>query len=143
MTAGPAPLRARLTGQFWRFVRFGFVGGFATLSHVSVVVLAVEAFGGDPRWVNPLGVALAMPVSYFGHYYFSFGSSHAHRSTVPRFIVISMATLLSSQALMHMSVDGLGASYRIGLVLFVLLMPLINFLLQQILVFDRKPPKIR
>lgn len=133
--------RARpLRTQAGRLIRFGIVGVAATLTHVLVLTGLVELLGADPRLANLAAFAVAVPVSYVGHYYWSFGSSHPHGETMLRFVVVAAASLVSSQGLMLLALDVAGAGYGVGIALMVVVMPLVNFLVQQALVFRRRHP---
>lgn len=125
--------------QAGRLLRFGVVGVAATATHVAVLTGLVELAGTDPRLANFVGFAMAVPVSYLGHYYWSFGSQHPHGETMLRFVIVAVSSLLGSQALMLLALDILGAGYGVGVVLMVVVMPLVNFAVQQAMVFRRRP----
>lgn len=132
------PGMAGLRTQAGRLVRFGIVGVAATVTHVTTLTALVELLGVDPHVANFLGFVVAVPVSYLGHYYWSFASTHAHGETLLRFVIVAVASLVTSQGLMILAVDGLGAGYGVGIVLMVVVMPLVNFVVQQVLVFRRR-----
>lgn len=129
---------AAAAGFAGRFLRFGIVGVAATLTHVLALTALVELGGVDPRLANLAGFALALPVSYLGHYHWSFRSTHPHGETAMRFVIVATSSLAGSQALMHLALDVLGAGYGVGIVLMVVVMPAVNFAVQQALVFRRR-----
>ncbi|MBK0399594.1 DUF2029 domain-containing protein [Limibaculum sp. M0105] len=137
------PLPTRFVVQAARLIRFGVVGVAATATHVLVLSGLIELAGIDPRFANIAAFMVAVPVSYLGHYYWSFGSVHPHGETLLRFIVVAVSSLLGSQGLMLFALDILGASYWVGVALMVVVMPLVNFAVQQALVFRRRPTAAR
>lgn len=126
-----------LLAMLWRF---GLIGGLAAVVHIGIVVIAVERFAIDPRLANLFGFMGAIPLSYLGHYHFSFASSHAHRGTVWRFVVVSLICFLTGQGLMHLS-HAWSITYEIALLAIVILVPIVSFILNKSVVFQRKVDK--
>ncbi|MEL7349081.1 MAG: GtrA family protein [Pseudomonadota bacterium] len=133
------PSRQRLVSEGWRIMRFGAVGIAATLTHLGVLFGLVELAGVAPSLANPIAVALAVPVSYFGHYHLTFGATQAHGQTMMRFAVVALSTLVVSQACI-LGVRALGGPYQIAVPLFLVLAPLVNYVLFGKLVFRRRAP---
>ncbi|MEM7498392.1 MAG: GtrA family protein [Pseudomonadota bacterium] len=130
--------RVGLMAEVWRIVRFGIVGVAATLTHALGVFGFVELAGLAPSLANPAGFLLAVPVSYLGHYFFTYASAHAHGETAMRFVVVSGTSFAVSQAVV-MAVEALGGPYQIAVGIFVVLVPATNFVLFNLLVFRRRP----
>lgn len=130
--------RATIAIHASSLLRFLIVGGFATLIHVAIVILSVEWGGIDPPLANMIAFALAFPLSYLGHYHFSFASDAAHRRTISKFISVSVACFLTGQSIMSLF-HFLGIAYGIGLVAIVATLPIMSFVLNKVWVFhDRK-----
>lgn len=136
--AAVAPSHHVLRDQAGRLVRFGIVGVGGTATHVLALTALVELAQADPRIANLLAFAVAVPVSYLGHYYWSFGSTHPHGATILRFLAVAAASLVGTQGLMLLALDVAGAGYGAGIALIVVVMPLVNFAVQQVLVFRRR-----
>lgn len=60
----------QLVGQL---LRFGLVGGMATLTHLGVAWWAIQQWPQwSPFWVNLLAFVIAFQVSFWGHSRFTF-----------------------------------------------------------------------
>ncbi|MEL6765657.1 MAG: GtrA family protein [Pseudomonadota bacterium] len=129
--------RARLLEEFWRIFRFGIVGVAATITHALGVFAFVELAGLSPSLANPVAFVIAVPVSYFGHYFFTYGASSAHGETMLRFIAVSGTSFAVSQVIV-MGMEALGGPYEIAVAIFVVLVPATNFVLFNLLVFRRR-----
>lgn len=127
-----------LFGEAARIARFAAVGIAATLTHVAALAALVEGTGMDPVLANPLAVALAIPVSYAGHYFFTYRSTKAHGQTVLRFLAVALSSFLVSQAVV-MAVEALGGPYQLAAAIFVVAVPATNFVLFNLLVFRERP----
>ncbi|MEL7138867.1 MAG: GtrA family protein [Pseudomonadota bacterium] len=129
--------RARLIEEFWRVVRFGIVGVAATLTHALGVIAFVELAGLTPAWANPAAFLVAVPVSYFGHYFFTYAASSAHGETMLRFVAVSGSSFAVSQAIV-LGMEALGGPYELAVAIFVVVVPATNFVLFNLLVFRRR-----
>ncbi|MEM7529049.1 MAG: GtrA family protein [Pseudomonadota bacterium] len=129
-----------LMEEFWRVVRFGIVGVAATITHATGVFAFVELGGLAPSVANPVAFAIAVPVSYFGHYFFTYGSQHDHGETVFRFLAVTCSSFGISQAIV-MAMEYFGGPYQAAVALFVVLVPATNFILFNLLVFRRQPKR--
>lgn len=145
MSGTVALWRARLTSRAWlvaeglRILRFGIVGVCAAGTHAGVIVALVELTGMHPFWANPIGLACALPVSYLGHYFFTWNATSAHGETVRRFVAVAVSAFVVSQALV-MGIRAAGGPYGVAVALIVVLVPATNFVLFNLLVFARRPP---
>jgi putative flippase GtrA len=119
-----------------QFGRFAVVGLVATLVHVAVVVVLVEAAGSAPLLANAIAFALALAVSYAGNHQWTFRARGNHRRHFPRFATTAGLGLLLNQTIMYVMIEGLGQDYRVALALVVLVVPLLSFLLNRLWSFS-------
>ncbi|MEM8597692.1 MAG: GtrA family protein [Pseudomonadota bacterium] len=133
-------LGPRAVETILRVLRFGIIGVAATLTHVAVLVLLVETGATSPTYANVLGWIAAVPVSYFGHYFFTFAARSAHGATFARFMLLSGTSLAVSQGVV-MVTQALGGPYQVAALIFVVAVPAANFVLMQVLVFIGSEPK--
>jgi putative flippase GtrA len=107
-----------------RFIRYGLVGGVATLAHYLVLVACVE-LAGWPAWLaSGIGATVGAQVAYAGNRWFTFAHRGAVRSSWPRF----QATALLG-ALLGMTVVALGVQAGLYYLLAQMLATLLGLLL--------------
>jgi len=111
--------------------RFAVIGAAATITHVSVAVLAVERLSTPVLLANALAFAAAVLVSYFGHHAWTFRRSGRHGKHFPRFLLVALAGLAANQAIMFAIVNLAGLDYLFGLALVVLIVPASSFVLSR------------
>ena len=103
------------------------------MTHAGVMTLSVEAFGVSPFWGNVLGFAVAVAVSYFGHFYWTFARADRSRpglqESIPKFIATALSGLALNGLAVYVIVDLWSASYLYALPIIVFVTPLAVFLL--------------
>lgn len=117
-------------------VRFAVVGVAATALHFGVLTLLVEAATLPPPVANGAAFLAALCVTYLGQslWVFRARSRHGPRQML-RFALSLALGLGANVAIMALSVDVLGLSYRGGFVLAVLLVPALSFVVNRFWVF--------
>lgn len=113
------------------FVRFGFVGGLATLVHVILFFALVQVFDVHPTLATTLAFVGAVNVSYSLNRRWTFRSSGSHTRQFPRFLAIALCCAALNAAMMHTGVEVLGWSNIRCLVIIILTLPLLSFSLQR------------
>jgi putative flippase GtrA len=115
-------------------VRFGVVGGMATLVHLAV------AWGLLAVWpelnllaVNLLSFAVAVFVSYFGHMHFTF----ARRGRAHRFLLTALVGLLVNNGLLLLIANMTEWRY-LAVVVATLAAPVVVFLMSKFWVFRQE-----
>ncbi|NWG46172.1 MAG: GtrA family protein [Alphaproteobacteria bacterium] len=122
-------------------VRFGLVGVGATLVHACVGLGLEKGLGQPALGANLLGFFSGFIVSYLGHYTFSFRSSAAHGTALPRFFAIAMVGLGLNQAIVYGMVNRMGLDYALALAVIVVSVPALTFLLARSFAFGpRREP---
>ncbi len=122
----------KLIGQAFRFAA---VGVLATLSHAAIGLALAEGMGLPALWANFPAFGAAVLVSYFGNLAWTFGLGDEGLARLPRFLVIAVAGLFFNQLIVFAAVDLLGWSYRLALVVVVLVVPLLTFIMSRRWVF--------
>ena len=110
-----------------RLVRYGFVGLLGASLHFGTLIILVRA-GMPPVPASAIGFVITVLVSYLLNYYWTFEANLAHRSSLPRYIVITVSGLILNTSVMHLTVDVWRWDYRLGQTVAVILIPLSNFL---------------
>ena len=123
------PATKLLTGkELRRILRFTTVGFAATATHATMLLFLVEGNGTDPLWANFFSFLLAVLVSFFGHYHWTFTASTLYTTAFPRFFTIALLGLGLNQTIMFCTVSVLALNYLFGLAVVVVLVPGFTFL---------------
>jgi putative flippase GtrA len=124
-----------LIGEFLRIARFGAVGLFATLVHFSVAITVGYVLGtSSVILMNTCGFLVALAISFFGHYHFTFVSSQIYSRAFARFFCVALAAYAASSLCIVLT------SYAqlpdiLRLFLGALVIPVISYLANKKLVF--------
>jgi len=109
-------------------LRFGTVGLWATAVYASAAAI-LHAIGATPSLANALGYAIAMAVSFLGHFYWTFGKNTGHGRALLRFIAVSACGFLLSAIIMHAVTGTLGAPFWVALAAIIAVVPGISWVL--------------
>ncbi len=117
--------------EFWRLVRFGFVGGGATLVDLgSAFALSHSWPGINEHLVTTLAFSVAFWFSFFGHRYITFQKQGA----VGKFLLVALFSL----AVRNLILSGLlfaGLSGLLPVVIATLTVTILTYVLSRIWVF--------
>ncbi len=120
-----------------QLLRFGIVGGLATLVHVLAALSARAAFGLTEQKANLIGFCVAVLVSYIGHMRFTFDIRGGSRAQFLRFVVMSGLSLAISSGLVWLVTAQLGFSFTVAMGAVVVLVPAASYLAMRLWVFAR------
>ena len=132
-------LRATIVGSnvpvAIRGARHLVAGGTGTVLYIVIVATLIEVAD-----VRPVPAALSSFVCLVVYTYlvsrsWVFQSNRAHRRVVPRFIVVTLVSLLLSVGIMYLVVDVAHIWYGWALLLATLIIPATNFMLNYTWVF--------
>lgn len=121
-----------LLGRRW--IRFGLVGGAATLSYALLGLLFVNGCGLPVLAGNALAYLISFFVSYWGQSAWTFRAGSGHKSMLPRFAATQALGLGLNSAIIWL-LTGLGLSYELAMPAAVVLVPVIVYLLCKYWVF--------
>lgn len=116
--------------------RFAFVGSAVTLVHVTAAVALIELCEIAPLAANWVAFCVALTLSYFANHSWTFRVVGHHAVHFPRFVIVAILGLLLNQTIMFGVVEVWEQSYRIALVIVVLVIPLASFLANRSWAFD-------
>lgn len=129
-------MRLRLhPGEAWQILRFGMVGGAASLTYLASSIVLLE-LGMAPLAVNLAAFAISLALSYLGQYYFTYRAAGAHRMLSRRY-AISTAILIAVCTGLHWALLRLSLDPRLASLAVTLTYPLLSFLLNHGWVFGR------
>lgn len=111
-----------------QMARFAVVGAAATATHVSVGLVLAEGLGLAPIWANLSAFATAVLVSYSGNLIWTFGMADDGFGRLPRFCALALCGLVANQTIVFAAVDLAGWTYRVALIVVVLVVPVLTYL---------------
>ena len=125
-------LRERLTrgGGVWQILRFGLVGGAATLTDLSVSVFLLYVLHLHENAVTTLAFAVAFVVSYCGHRSFTF---HKAGSAL-RFLGVALSMLVLRNLIVALLLS-MGLSGLLPLIIAMALVTVLTYMASKTLVF--------
>lgn len=139
-----ASSRARAAWEWsLQYLRFGFVGILATLVHVVTFSFLLELFGIGAWIANLLAFSIAIGVSFFGHFHWTFrhreeSAAKLRRnqaSAFPRFVVTSAIGLCLNTLAAYVVVDVMGQPYMWAVAIMVVFVPPVVFLIAKFWAF--------
>lgn len=72
------------------FVHYTLIGGFATATHFTILLVLVELFGLPATWSTTMGAACGALVAYLANRRFTFLRAARHRLVLPRFLIVAV-----------------------------------------------------
>lgn len=117
-------------------VRFGAVGGLATLTHVLVAIVAEAALVLAPQLANLAGYLVAVLVSYTGHALVTFKAPVQSAARFLRFILVSLLGLATSSATVWVTTGVLGLAFPVAMLCVAVAVPVVTYLGMRFWVFD-------
>ncbi len=126
-----------------QLIRFGLVGGLATLTHVLVAITVRALFQAPPQAANLVGFAAAVVLSYLGHARFTFGVDTQSGAQAWRFVMLSGLSLLLSSGAVWMITDRLGYPFPLAMAAVTVLVPVGSYVAMRFWVFaegKKAPP---
>ncbi len=117
-----------------RWIRFGLVGGAATLSYALLGLLFVNVWGLPVLAGNALAYVISFFVSYWGQSAWTFRAKSGHKSMLPRFAATQALGLGLNSAIIWL-LTGLDLSYELAMPVAVILVPVFVYLLCKYWVF--------
>lgn len=122
------PVDARWRLLLVQGLKFGTVGGLATVVHLTLFVFCIELVGMQPFWANFPAFAVAVVVGFTGHFLWTF--QHRDRegasSWTPAFVkfaVTAILGLLLNSLIVYGVVDTLGQGYGYAVALMATFTP--------------------
>lgn len=95
-------------------LRFIAGGGLATLVHGAVLSVLADLARVDPVLANVPAFIAAFAVSYTYHYHISFRSDAPHGRALLQYLLVALAGLCTSTAVLALAVRGAGLHYLPG-----------------------------
>ena len=90
---------------------YALVGVLATAVHYLVLVTLVELAGVQPGMAAATGALAGALVAYAGNRRFTFASTAAHTTALPRFLAVAALGVVASAAIVFAGTEWLGLHY--------------------------------
>jgi putative flippase GtrA len=120
-----------------QIVRFGGVGGLATLAHVTVALAAQRGLPVSVQQANFMGFLAAVMLSYFGHARFTFQTRVGSAGQVQRFALMSLLGLATSSSTVWLVESALGLGFGAAMAVVAVVVPAVTFIAMRFWVFRR------
>lgn len=119
-----------------QLIKFGFVGGFATIVNYLAVVFFVEVFHLTPLIANVIAFLIAWQVSFRGHRYWTFRTHTVlYHKAMTRFFTLSIFSFALNETLFAFFLKVLHLHYAIALLIVLMIIPPITFVISKLWAF--------
>lgn len=120
---------------------FLIIGALAALTHYVVAVGLEWLLKINPLYSNIAGFLLAFPVSYVGHYQFTFAAIKTrHQHSLPKFLSIAVLGFLANQGLVALGLIYTDLPFWLLLGVVMVLIAVMTYLLSRYWAFDVEAP---
>ena len=114
-----------------QFTRYGLSGGTAVATHLAVLMILIELAGSPPILASLLGFACATFVNYRLQHRFVFARSRGHGSYFPRYLAVTLGTMILNTLLFSTLSSRIGIGYLASQVATLGVIVPINFVLNR------------
>jgi putative flippase GtrA len=111
-----------------KFIKYSVVGCISVLIYFLSVFVLVELFDKDPIFGSTLSFIIMTFISFLLNKKYTFGSDFSYNQLL-RFLVVSAIGFTLNFGIMYLVVNVLSLHYSIGELLTTLIIPIINFIL--------------
>lgn len=118
-----------------RLIKFGLVGILATFVYYLALWGMVEILNIPILWATSIAFALVTIENYLLHYKWTFRSSNAHTTAVPRFILMSAGGFIINFFIMFAGVKLLAFNYLLVQAVAIAMIVTWNFVLSHFWIF--------
>lgn len=112
----------------FKFIKYSIVGCISVLIYFLSVFVLVELFDKDPIFGSTLSFIIMTVISFLLNKKYTFGSDFSYNKLL-RFLVISAIGFTLNFVIMYLVVNVLSLHYSIGQLITTLIIPIINFIL--------------
>lgn len=123
--------------------KFTVIGLLATGAHVTAALVAHGLLGISPLWSNFVGFLVAVGVSYFGNWAWTFERINRHGLAAPRFLVVALGGFGINHAIVYVMSNRLGLPFVWAMAAVLFVVPAISFWLSRTRVFVAGQPVSR
>lgn len=119
-----------------QLLRFGLVGCTALGIHLLSVMMMVTTWGVPPLGANIIGFLLALQVSYWGHYKWTFTADHVpHKRASLRFFILAISNFCLNELMYTVLLQTTPLSYDTALLMVLIFISVSTFILSKFWAF--------
>jgi putative flippase GtrA len=127
--------RFRRGGLLSQAVRYGISGSAAAVTLLVVLTLLVEVANVNETLASAIGFACAVAVNYALQHRFVFARVRGHLLYLPRYLMVTMATLALNTGLFWAMSSGLGMFYLVSQAITIGVIVPVNFAINRSFTF--------
>lgn len=124
-----------LNELFQKFIKYSLVGFMSTCIYFLAVYVLVEQFHSEPVVGSAIAFIIMTVVAFFMNVRYTFGSNVTYQKCL-RFLIVSTVGFTLNFLLMVLIVHILSYHYLVGELVTILVIPLVNFLLNNYWTFQ-------
>ncbi|WP_418937060.1 GtrA family protein [Metabacillus fastidiosus] len=113
---------------FSKFIKYSLVGCISTFIYFLSVFILVESFNKDPLYASVISFIFMTLISFLLNRKYTFGSTFS-KGKLFRFLIVSLAGFILNFLIMYLVIRVFSFHYSIGELITTLIIPLINFTL--------------
>jgi putative flippase GtrA len=118
-----------------RMLRFGVVGLTATATHYAVALALALGAGAPVQLAHVAGFLAAVPVSFLGHYHWTFRSRAGLGRAARRFVAVALGAFLTSAAVLEALTRLTAWGDAVGILIGVVVIPVASYVINRVFVF--------
>lgn len=124
-----------------QFARYALVGIIGMLVQLGILAACVELLKLDPMLGTSVGFIIALLLQYALNHRWTFRSKRSHKSSLWRYIVVSLSGFALNFGMMAMLIDYFHIWYIAAQVSVIAVVPLFNFVLNRYWAFSHSVDK--
>lgn len=114
--------------EIWKIIRFGLVGGFATLTHMGVVAYLTLFTSFHPVISNTAAFLIAFGVSASGHIFFTFRVAKGRKRALVKFFIVAITALILSNILLALMLTVETIPQYVSQIAAIIVVPIVTYL---------------
>jgi len=130
-----------LLSRYRKILGFMTFGALAGATYAGVFMVAVDRARLPTFAASVLAFAVAIPVSYFGNRWVTYRSRNVVGPEVVRFVVVQVANLFITSAIVHFASERLALTPAAGVVVAFVAAPIVSFILFELWVYRQRHAK--
>lgn len=122
---------------FVKFIKYSFVGIICTGIYFISMFIIIEFLNREPVFAATISFLIMTIFSYTLNKKYTFGGKYSHQQLL-RFLVVSLVGFILNFVIIYTVVNILSLHYSIGEVVTILVIPLVNFTLNNLWTFKKR-----
>lgn len=124
-------------------IRFGLAGGTAVAVLFAVLVVLVEAAGVPETPASAAAFTCAVPVNYILQYHFVFRQTRRHIDCFPRYVGVTLGTVVLNTMLFWLLSDLVGLYYVVAQLFTIVAVAVASYVANRYYTFAAVQPALR